>query len=112
MIGTFLAITATLLVVSLSFNVYLLLSRRSFEEGWLARETRALDRAHAAEIRAGQQVDAMLDRFARDPHAEIVAKLPDAIVNPEEHKAWFDDEDPVDQERWNEYHGEPAEATS
>lgn len=112
MVGTILAVVATLLAVSLAANAYFALSRRRFEESWLARETRALDRAHAAELRAGQQVDAMLERFSRDPHAEVVAKVPDVIVNPEAHKAWFDDEDPVDQDLWNEYHGEPTEAPS
>lgn len=107
MLGIILAAVTTLLAVSLAVNAYFTLSRSRFEDRWLARETRALDRAHAAELRAGQQVDAILDRFSRDPHAMVVEKVEDAIVDPGARKAWFDDEDPVDTEAWNEVHGEP-----
>lgn len=97
-----LAVVTTLLLVSLALNAYLWFGRTNFEDHWLARETRALDRARAAELRAGEQIDAMLDRVSKAPALTMqpVEIVPD--VKLEQRKYFADDDDPVEQAAWDE----------
>lgn len=69
----------------------------------LAQETRALDRAHAAELRASQQIDAMLERIATQPRLELSTgtKLP--VVDPDTPK--YISDEPYMDEAWNNYRG-------
>ena len=99
----FLAVALTLLVISLGVNGYLFFSRRRFEQRWLVREIRALDRAHASELRAAEQIDAMLDRVSSAPGLEIREVVPLHDAEAGERRAFFDDDDPTEQAAWNEY---------
>ena len=107
----FLTIALTLLVVSLVANILFVFTRQRFERSWLARETRALDRAHAAELRAGQQIDAMLERVGTTPRLDLGAARSVPAVDPDARRYFADDDDPVEDRAWNEYRGEPAEET-
>lgn len=107
-----LAVVVTLLVVSVALNVAYHFDRRRFEHAWLARETSALDRAHAAELRSQQQIDAMLDRVSTKSHLDLAKPVMTVDVDPSLRKAWFDDDDPTEHAAWDKVHdsGE-AEAT-
>lgn len=99
------AVLTTLLVVSLLLNWYQRIERRRFEATALIRETRALDAAHAAELRSKEQIDAMLDRINTSPRIEV---RPPAIpeIDPNE-RTYIPD---YDVEAWNDHVGEPQAA--
>lgn len=60
------------------------------------------DARRAAEIRSGEQLDAMLDRISTSPRIEVLpAKAPP--VNPEERLYFSDADSEAEQEAWNEY---------
>lgn len=109
MIIVILSVISTLFAVSMAFNVYFVIHRERFEARWLSRETRALDRAHAAELRAGQQIDAMLERVSTAPRLELDAGQTAVQIDPDARKYYADDDDPVEDRAWNEYRGEPDE---
>jgi hypothetical protein len=105
MTSTLLAVVATLLVVSVVLNVLQYAHRRHFEDHWLSRETRALDRAHAAELRAGEQIDAMLDRVSKRDNLSLESAVPQLPPLAED-KPYISDFE-YDDERWNELHPDP-----
>lgn len=104
-----LAIVGTLLIVSAGANAYFVFTRWRFETRWLARETKALDRARAAELRSGAQIDAFLDRVSTAPRLDLDTGRTVPEVDPAKRKYFADDDDPVEERAWNEYRGEPAE---
>lgn len=108
----FLAIAMTLLVVSVAANIAFYVSRHRFESRWLLRETRALDQAHASELRAASQIDAMLERVSTAPRMVLDRDRNVPVVNPDERKFYADDDDPVEERAWNEYRGATDEATT
>ena len=105
----FLAVVTTLLVVSVALNLYFLTHRHRFEAHWLSRETRALDRARAAELRAGEQIDAILERVHTAPRLDLDTSARVPTINPEARRFFADDDDPVEQAAWNEYRTGSAE---
>lgn len=106
MLNIALAVVTTLLVVSLAANAFFYFHRSRFEMHWLSRETRALDRARAAELRAGQQIDAMLERVSTAPRLDLDPGKHAVEVDPTAHKFYADDDDPVEQAIWDEAHGD------
>lgn len=104
-----LAVTSTLLGVSLLGNGYLGLTRHRVESYWSARERQALDRANAAELRSAQQIDAMLERISTAPRLDLDTGRAVHPIDPSERKFFADDDDPLEDQAWNEYRGDPEE---
>ena len=67
----------------------------------------ASDSVHAAELRSSQQIDAMLERISTAPRLDLSAASAVRPVDPEQ-KTFISDL-PYDDERWNDYRGEPTE---
>lgn len=74
----------------------------------LAQETRALDRAAAAELRSAKQIDAMLDRISTEPRLEI-RPTATSTEAPSKERIYIADHS-GDDEAWNEYRGEEEDA--
>lgn len=68
--------------------------------------TDANDRAHAAELRAADQIDAMLDRLKTAPRLDLITGRPD--LPPLSQDPEITDE-PFDDENWNNFVHEPRE---
>lgn len=96
-----------LLAASLLGNLALWYTRREFVAAWRERARAAEDKAHAAELRASQQIDAMLDRV-RTSDRLTMAGPASATINPDERK--FISDFPHDDDAWNEYRGAADEA--
>lgn len=103
------AVLATLLVVSLIANVSFFLTRRSVIAEWADRERQALDRAHGAELRSVQQIDALLERVHTAPRLDLEAGQQAVVIDPAARRFFADDDDPVEERAWNKAHGEPDE---
>lgn len=98
------AVLATLLAVSGEGNYLQKRSREHFEAYWMTRERRALDMAHAAELRSHEQIDAMLDRINTSPRIEVRPPLAPKVDLAE--RTYIADHDVA---AWNEHVGEPVE---
>lgn len=92
-----------LLIASLLGNLALWYTRREFVAAWRERARTAEDKAHAAELRASQQIDAMLDRIRTDDRLTMSAVAPSPTINPDERK--YISDYPHDDETWNEFRG-------
>lgn len=105
-------ILAGLLVASLVLNIAQYASTRRTVDAALQHEERLLDRARGAELRAAQQIDAMLDRLHTTPRmtlAEAKVKVPERDSG----KRLYITDSPYMDEAWNDYRGiadeEPAD---
>lgn len=91
-----------LLLASILGNLALWYTRREFVAAWRDRARAAEDKAHAAELRASQQIDAILDRV-RTSDRMTMAGPASPEINPDERK--FISDFPHDDDVWNEYRG-------
>lgn len=94
------ALAAGLVIAVAGLVVQYFANRRSLRLV-LAQETRALDAARAAELRASQQIDAMLERIATQPRLELSAAAKASAVDPDATKYITDE--PYMDEAWNDY---------
>jgi hypothetical protein len=92
---------AGLLVTSAAWNFALLKTRHSTTRVWRERARLAEDRQRAAELRAAQQIDAMLDRISSPVLAPAKPAMPEVDPTQRKHISDF----PVDDDVWNEYRG-------
>lgn len=99
---------AAALVVALGALVAQVYSCRRSIRLALQQETRALDRARAAELRSEQQINALLDRISTAPRIEVRPTVEAPQVKLDERHYIADHQ--ADDHAWNEYRGEPAEA--
>lgn len=92
------------LVASLLISLAALVAQRRAHQRELvlalAAETRALDRAHATEIRSAQQLDALLDRISTAPRIEV--RPAHQVTTDPTAKHYITDE-PYMDEAWNDY---------
>jgi hypothetical protein len=98
---------AAALVIALAALVAHIYSGRRTVRLALQQETRALDRAHAAELRSEQQINALLDRISTAPRIEVRPAESAPQVKLGERRYIADHQ--ADDAAWNEYRGEPAE---
>lgn len=95
------ALSAALLLVIAYHAAYVVASRQAVRLA-MARETRALDAAHAAELRSAQQIDAMLDRISTAPRLEL---QPDVQIPPVSDEPAYISDEPYHDAEWNKYRG-------
>lgn len=96
-----------LLLASLGGNLALWIIRNQLAEAWRNRALQAEDRAHAAELRRVESIDALLDRIRTSDRLEVVAPAP-SKVDPDAVRYSPDTAGDFD---WNEFQGE-AEAAA
>lgn len=73
----------------------------------LVQETRALDRAHAAELRSEQQIDAMLARISTTPRMDLSTGTVASPVDPDRPK--YISDEPYMDAAWNDFRGDVDE---
>jgi hypothetical protein len=90
---------AGLLATSIACNAALYFTRRRADVSTTVRLRSADDRAHAAELRAAKQIDAMLDRIHTEPRIEMRAAVPN--TPPLDAKPYISEYE-HDDARWND----------
>lgn len=97
---------AGLLIASVALNLALWVTRLENTKVWRQRARDAEDARKAAELRSGEQIDAMLERISTSPRLEVLpASAPP--VDPGERR--FISDLPYDDAAWNEFRGVESE---
>lgn len=109
MTAIYLAVVATLLVVSAAINAYYFATRYRTVAYWTQREMKALDRARATELRSAEQIDAILERVHTAPRLDLETGRQAVVIDPDARRFFADDDDPVEERAWNKAHGEPVD---
>lgn len=97
-----LGILATISVIAI---VWAIVASHSVYKVWKLAERRIIaanDRAHAAEIRAGQQIDTMLDRISTSPRLEVRTGV--GTVDPAKQK--YISDSPYMDQVWDDLRGQ------
>lgn len=89
-----------LLLASMMLNGYLLWSRRYLSGAWQDRARRAEDAKNAAELRSGEQIDALLDRINTSPRLQV---LPAGAPKVDPTVMTYIPDTLEGDEAWNEY---------
>lgn len=105
MIFLVLGVVVGLLVASVSLNLILWYTRRSYTAIWRDRAREAEDKAHAAELRSEQQINAMLDRVSTSSRVELIPGSGQVDL---EARKYITDE-AHDDEHWNDFRNVPED---